>query len=152
MLKRIVSNRIRLFPHVLPEPEIQILPNDHNRVRIPCLIQRPAASDDDKEAGLTNGNVAASKRTVTSTDLQLFDGHWNRLTALCCFGGGGGTSMEARIVRRARALLDRRQRTAAEERLAGERDAVFERRLQQIETSVADIVQRLDRVLETLNN
>lgn len=133
-------------------PTINILPNDNNRVQIPVVNHRPAAGDEDKEAGLMNGSPTKVEGNIpTATkDLQLFDGHWSRLKVLCCFGRG--TSMETRIVRRARALLERRQRTAEEERILGERDAAFEGRLAKIETSVAAIMQRLDRVLETLNN
>lgn len=138
LLKGILSRRITLIPDLLPLAEIRILPNVQNRVQIPQPMRAP--DNDDKEAGPTSA----------TGDLQVFSGHWQHLA--CCFGFARCSSMEPKIAKRIRALLERRQQTAKEATVARERDAQLERRLQSIEYSVELVVSRLDRVLASMNS
>lgn len=136
LMKSLLSRRITLIPDLLPLAEIRILPNVQNRVQIPQPLR--ATANDDKEAG----------PTPTDGDLQVFSGHWQHLA--CCFGFARCNSMEPKIAKRIRALLERRQQTANEATVARERDAQLEQRLQRIEKSVDMVMTRLDSVLTSL--
>lgn len=141
LFKGLMSRRINLFPDFLPQAAIKVLPIDNNRVLIPSVTAAVTAAD--KEAHIENPLYQELN------NLQHFSGHWQHLA--CCFGLGRCTSMEPRIVKNMRAVLQQRKCVNAEAEAAQERHATTERRLTHIEGTVSMILVRLDKVMERMS-
>lgn len=137
LLKKLIANRINLFPDYLPCAAIKVLPNDDNRVQIP--ITRSIATDIEAVVDPT------LDKEGTAINMQRYSEKYAHMA--CCFGLARFSSMEPKIVRAARALIETRHQEALQAEASREREATFERKLAQIEESIGTIVARLDRVL-----
>lgn len=123
-LMKCFTYNIDMFPEYLPCSAIKVLPNDQNRVKIPT-----------SNAGFETGE----KHT---RELLIISGRWTHMMIFAhCLRFV--SSMESKIVKGARALIEARKLNDAKTEAAEHREAISEQRLEKIENRIELLIERL---------